>query len=58
MSAEHLALTVTQQKFKDAGLDPATSSKHAFGGANGTGGGNKPGCGVGNHSGLRTKMDY
>jgi hypothetical protein len=39
MSAEHRASTVTQQKFKDAGLDPATASKHALAGANDTGGG-------------------
>jgi hypothetical protein len=37
MSAEHRASTVTQQKVKDAGLDPATTSKHALGVANGGG---------------------
>jgi hypothetical protein len=32
MSAKHRALPETQQKLKDAGLDPATASKHALGG--------------------------
>jgi hypothetical protein len=50
-SAEHRASTVTQQKFKDAGLDPATASKHALGAAQLTyhdrsrGGANSTGCG-------------
>jgi hypothetical protein len=62
MSAKHRALPETQQKFKDVGLDPDTASKHAlggskFGGNKGKGGGNKPGCGVGSHSALRTKKE-
>jgi hypothetical protein len=32
MSAKHRALPETQQKFKDAGLDPAIASKHALSG--------------------------
>jgi hypothetical protein len=55
MSAEHRASTVTQQKFKDAGLDPATASKHALAGDNVTGGGNKRR--VGNHPVLYSKKD-
>jgi hypothetical protein len=37
MSAEHRASTVTQQKFKDAGLDLDTGSKWQLGGKKGGG---------------------
>jgi hypothetical protein len=33
MSAKHRALPATQQKFKDAGLNPDSASKHALGAA-------------------------
>jgi hypothetical protein len=56
MSAEHRARPETQQKFKDAGLDPDKASKAALGGKMGS----KPtkGCNNIHFDSIRDKKDF